>query len=215
MQMQATSSMRLAPLAVACLVVAGGCAGPTEEASYPAALDGATTLSGLVAAQVRATDFAALVQPLNPIVNTGSGCINSTRITVDTVEFADVAVAVAPTAGGSDTRITVVSPVLQGQLQTSLLCVTSQSTFTARADAYEIDGLVVPQIAAGKLVVAVAGTTGGFTALSVDGGGFPSTSALHQLVDAVNGPLAGSLAQAVAAQLPAPIDDFLGNFLSH
>jgi hypothetical protein len=207
MQMQGKRFTRFAQLAVACMGVAAGCAGPAGEASHPAELDGATTLSGLVTAQVRATDVTALARSLNPIVDTG-GC-SSTRVTIDTVEFADVAVAVAPTASGSDTRITVLAPVIRGQLQSSLLCLTSQSDFTVRADAYEIDGLVVPRLEGGRLAVAFQGSTGAFSGLSVELSGFPSSSAVHRLVDAVNGPLAGSLAQGVAAQLPTAIDDFL------
>ncbi|HEX3477669.1 MAG TPA: hypothetical protein VHT91_21760 [Kofleriaceae bacterium] len=160
MQIPRKPFTRLAPFTVAaCLVVAAGCDAQAGEASQPAELDGATTLSGLVTAKVRATDFTALARSLNPIVDTGGGGCSSTRATIDTVEYSDVAVAVAPTASGSDTRITVLAPVLRGQLQYRLLCLTFRTTFTVRADAYEVDGLVVSRIESGKLAVAFASPT--------------------------------------------------------
>ena len=163
MQIQRKPFPRLAPFTVAaCLVVAAACGVPAGEASHPASLDETTTLSGLITAQVRATDFTALARSLNPIVDTGGGGCTSTRATIDTVEYTDVAVAVAPTATGSDTRITMFAPVIRGQLQYRLLCVTFRSTFTVRADAYEVHGLVVPRIDAGRLAVAFQSATGTF-----------------------------------------------------
>lgn len=208
-QMQRKPFPRLAPFPVAaCLVVAAACGVPAEKASHPAALDEATTLSGLITAQVRATDFTAVARSLNPIVDTGGGGCTSTRATIDTVEYADVAVAVAPTATGSDTRITILAPVIRGQLQYRLLCVTFRSAFTVRADAYEVHGLVVPRTDAGRLAVAFQSATGAFTGLRVELSGIPGIIA-DQLVAAVQGPLAGTLAQAVAAQLAPMINHFL------
>lgn len=200
---------RLAPfLVAACLVMAAACGAPAEEASHPAALDEATTLSGLITAQVRATDFTALARSLNPIVDIGGGGCISTRATIDTVEYTDVAVAVAPTASGSDTRITILAPVIRGQLQYRVLCVTFRSTFTVRADAYEVHGLVVPRIDAGRLAVAFQSATGAFTGLRVELSGIPGIVA-NQLAGAVQGSLASALAQVVATQLASMIDDFL------
>jgi hypothetical protein len=211
MQIPRKPFIRLAPFTVAaCLVVAAGCDGPAQEASHPAELDEPTTLSGLVTAQVRATDFTALAQSLNPIVNTGGGGCSSTRATIDTVEYGDVTVAVAPTASGSTTRITVLSPVIRGQLQYRLLCLTFRTTFTVRADAYEVDGLVVPRIDTGRLAVAFASPTGAFSGLRVELTGIPGiNSVVNQLVGAVQGPFASTLAQAVAAALAPRINDFL------
>lgn len=211
MQIHRKPFTRFAPFTVAaCLVVAAGCDAPAGEASHRAELDEATTLSGLVTAQVRATDFTALARSLNPIVNTGGGGCSSTRATIDTVEYADVAVAVAPTASGSATRITVRAPVIRGQLQYRLLCLTFQTGFTVRAGAYEVDGLVVPRIDAGRLAVAFQSATGAFTGLSVELSGIPGiNSVVNQLVGAVQGSFAGTLAQAVAAALAPRIDDFL------
>lgn len=209
MQIQSKPFTRLAPFPIAaCLVVAVGCDAPAGEASHPVELDGATTLSGLVTAQVRATDVTALARSFNPIVNTGGGGCSSTRATIDTVEYADAAVAVAPTASGSDTRITVLSPVIRGQLQYRLLCLTFQTVFTVRADAFEVDGLVVPRIDAGRLAVAFQSPTGAFSGLQVEASGIPGVI-VNQLVGAVQGPLAGTLAQAIATQLAPRIDDFL------
>jgi hypothetical protein len=209
MQMQWKPLTWLAPFTAAgCMVVAAGCDGPASEASHPAELDEATTLSGLVTAKVRATDVTALARSLNPIVDTGGGGCISTRATIDTVEYADVAVAVAPTASGSATRITVLTPVIRGQLQYRLLCLTFHTTFTVRAAAYEVDGIVVPRIDAGRLAVAFESPTGAFSGLQVEVAGIPSII-VNELIGAVQGPLASTLAQAVATQLAPMINNFL------
>lgn len=193
-------------LMVSVIAVAGcvGDAGQASASSQRAEVAERTTLSGLIAAHIREVDFTAVARARNPIVDSGGGC-NRTLASVDSIERAAVDVLVA---SSSTTRIIVASPVVRGQVQYRFACITLRAAFTLRADAYVVDGVVVPRIESGALAVEFDSATGRFDNLSVEVPGVPGII-VDQLVALAVPRLADSLSQAVAAEIPPVVNAFL------
>jgi hypothetical protein len=206
---------------VACLLGALGCAteatddpelgeahacddGSGDEACEAAAT---TPLSGLISDFIAAIDFTAIAQAHNPLLDTGDGC-DTAEVFVTSIGHAGVDVEVTPVAGGSDTRISVASLAVSGQVNFRAGCTAASAGFTMTADAYDLGGIVAPQIASGRVTVLLEDVTGALANPSVAVTGVPAF-----VEDLLRGQLPARLADVlgdeIAPQLPPVVDGFL------
>ena len=89
--------------------------------------DAFAKLSAAAGPIVKAIDLAAMLAPMQPMVNVGSGC-DFGQIFVDNVTFSDIKIAMAPVQGGLSLRVEIDDLAVPAHLRYRLACLPTGSS---------------------------------------------------------------------------------------
>ena len=169
------------------------------------------TIGNAMAADARAVDYTAAVQPLNPVYN-NTGCLGA-KVDISTVSLSDVAVSLVPAPDALDTNVTISDVVVKLHVAYKVACIGGSGTITVTASAAHISGNLGVTAAGGKLATSLPSTSVVLDNFDLQVSGIPSQ--VTGLFDGiVRGKVESALGSALENNVPAIANAKLAGLLA-
>jgi hypothetical protein len=170
-------------------------------------------LAGSIADAITATDLDAVLRVMNPIVDTGGGCV-SVRASVSSATHGAGEAVFGPTPDGLDTSASVSAVAVLGPVDFRILCITGRASFLVTADAYRVDGLTTLGVDGASVVASLQTSRSTVENFAIDIAGSPS-AVVDLLLPRLHAQLTAVIGNQVAQLLPPRVAQFFNDFLSH
>ena len=170
---------------------------------------------------IKAMDFTALAQTMNPVYDNG-GCLGAT-IDITSLTISNAGVALVPKTNALDTAVTLDNVVVKLHANFKVACIGGSTNITVKSSRAHIDGDLGVAVANGKLTTSLAGAAVTLDNFSIDIGGVPGaiesllkgqarTAAENALTRAVRDKVPPMANQALAGLTAKPLS---ANLLGH
>ena len=157
------------------------------------------TIGKAMANDVKAIDYTAVAQTLNPVYNNG-GCLGAV-IDISSISLSGADISLVPAAGALATNITIDNVVVKLHADYQLLCIGGSTTITVSASAAHLGGNLGVAVTSGKLVTSLPSASVVLDNFDLQVSGVPS-----QIVDlfdsVVRGKVESALASAIQNKVP-------------
>ncbi|HEY0250041.1 MAG TPA: hypothetical protein VGC41_00860, partial [Kofleriaceae bacterium] len=181
---------------------------PLGAHASPTAL---TAIGKSIATGVKALDFTALAQAMNPIYN-NTGCVGA-KIDITSISLSNIAVGLAPATNNLVTDVTISNVVVKLHADYKAACLGGSTTVTVKASAAHLHGALGVAVSSGKLATSIGAVTVALDGFDMDVGGVPG--AVEELFDGiVRGKVEDALASTIHDKVPAMANTALAGLVA-
>ena len=128
-------------------------------------------IAGALEATIKAMDFTAAVQSMNPVYN-NTGCLGAT-INITSVTIADVGMSLVPKTGALTTAVTLDDVTVKLHASFKVACIGGSTNITVHSTHAHVNGDLGLAVAGGKLTSSLASPAVTLDGFSIDVGGVP------------------------------------------